>query len=709
MAKRAYFPILVLASSLLGLAGCNQDSGFTLALHSKAYSTGITVSGGPALDTYHRAGEGDVPYVKLSQYVNAVGDAMSYNPYSIAKNGTVFSVNYAESEEEGSPKHEVFRFDSSSDSVTYLNEARRQYRFWSSVDPFADGMEAVIVPNKEKMSFKRLWETRTVDFSKYGFKLYENGGDLYAPVGVFQSAFSDFAAPDGGKPLIFNGSDYYRLGSSTGVKASCLSSQLKFRYVDQSLLGISMGVTDAVIDPTLDFQPVTAAAGEKYRFESNNVTMPPFTPPKGGEKRKVLPDLKVRMSLTEDGKGSYSFIDLATGNAIDVPEVEIKTRAVQFFEDENAVTVALMPVVEGGQGDTMRIHKKETFFGSNARSKEYALYDFNLIRLHFGEYYGLHDRKLSFDTELAPYKDKLTSTSYDDYNDGMSQFLLRTVDDGHTSVTEYSVFGSSVFNTEERARVNSEYMGYRKKGLLNLNQSLKAAREIAQIKPGLQVVGNTAYLTFDEFISSSGSVTQYAGAPELYANSNTIAFAYSSLREVSTKYPEVKRVVYDLTCNSGGNVSTLPFLLATMSDDPTLGVFNYYSGEEVSAHYKVDLNGDEKFGQPDDTYKGKYDFFILTSPFSFSCANAFPGYARMARCAKIIGQKSGGGGSIVDQVYTASGYGYNSSSPLTFFTVDDEGVPVENDGGIPVDYEIPVSQFYNRTLLNSTLDKIQNK
>ena len=124
MAKRACFPILVLASSLLGLAGCNQDSGFILAVHSKAYSMGISATGAPSLDTYHRAGEGDVPYVKLSQYIVAAGDYLSFNPYSIAKNGSVFSVSYAEAEGEDSPKHEMFRFDTNTDSVTYLHDAK---------------------------------------------------------------------------------------------------------------------------------------------------------------------------------------------------------------------------------------------------------------------------------------------------------------------------------------------------------------------------------------------------------------------------------------------------------------------------------------------------------------------------------------------------------------------------------------------------------
>ena len=706
MAKRACFTLPAVAATLFCMTGCAQNGGFTLALNSKAFSMSISAQSAPSLDTYHREGEGDVPYVKLSQYAEALGDSMSHNPYSVQKEGSTFTVHYAESEREGAPKHALFRFDASDSSLTYLGGAKYQSRYYATVDPFADGNDKVFVPNKEKTTVKRLWETRTIDLTRYGFRLYGQGGELLAPFGLFQAAFTERASPEWPKPMVFNGRDYYLLNNSTGLKASCLSSKLNFRYVDQALQNLAGEVTDATVEPTLDFHPATPSKGEKYRLESNVVTMPEFTPPSGGEKAKHIPDLFVRMVLNEEGKGSYSFVESATGKPLELDAFGIKTRSMQFREDEDALSVALMPAVEGAPGDMIRIHKGETFFGRKTRSKEYATYDYNLIRLHFGEYYGLHDRKLPFDAEIAPYKERLTSTSYDEYNDGLTEFLLRTVDDGHTSIEEYSLFGSKTFGPEERGKSN-EYLGYRKKGLYDIKDALEAYRAAAKIQPGLQVVGDTAYLTFDSFMGSSNAVTDYTLPADQYATGNTPAFAYAALKEVSTKHPEVKRVVYDLTCNGGGDVSALPFLLATMSADPVCTTFNYYAGEVVDAHYKVDLNGDGKFGEAGDTYQGKYDFYILTSALSFSCANAFPGYAKAMKCATIVGERSGGGGSMVDTVYTVSGYCFHSSSILSFATRDGQGNTIENDAGIPVDYRIPPSSFYNREAINASLDKLR--
>ena len=74
MNKRNLFPLLVLSTACLGLVGCNAGGdGLTLALESKAYSTGINPQSAVSLQTFHKAGDGDVPYVKLSQYLAAVG------------------------------------------------------------------------------------------------------------------------------------------------------------------------------------------------------------------------------------------------------------------------------------------------------------------------------------------------------------------------------------------------------------------------------------------------------------------------------------------------------------------------------------------------------------------------------------------------------------------------------------------------------------
>ena len=708
MKMRKTLPLLVLSGALLSLVGCgaSQDNGLTLALNSKAYIAGTSPSSGVAMETYHSSKDGDVPYVKLSQYCDALGSNHNFNPYSVTHKDGVYSVFRIQGEEETSPKQEMFRFTPASNSVTYLPGSKIQYRIFDSYDTYADGMGDHTVPNKEKTTRTRLWESRTIDFGKYDLKIYEQNGEVIAPFGLLQAVFSERAAPDGPKAMIFNGRDYYATSVMLGNAASCLSSSLYFRLTDSDMLDIAMSITDAEVPHVFDFSPVTAGQGEKYRFETGKVVTPEFTPPGAQQKSKAIPDFKIRLTLDAKGEGKYTFINATTDQPFEIDALSIKTRNVKYLEDEEALNLGILASKEGKKDAMLRIHKKDTFYRKGERSKEYATYDYNLTRLHFGEYYGLHSRKLTFDTLIAPYKDKICSTSYADYNEGMSRFLLETVDDGHTSVVGYSMFGDKILDKAESAKVKG-YNGYRKKGLLDLQKTLKAYRAAAGVPAGLQVVGDTAYLAFDQFDAGAGNVTTYTETPNTYLDSNTIAFVYTAMKEVATNHKEVKRIVYDLTANGGGNVAALPFILATMTDDPALPTYNYYSGEFVDAHYQVDLNGDGKFGTPEDTYKGKYQFFILTSPMSFSCGNALPSFAKINKYATIIGQRSGGGGSIVDQVVTVSGFEFNSSSLISFPAKDETGNYIENDAGIPVDYPIEINSFYNRTLINSTLDQLK--
>ena len=140
-----------------------------------------------------------------------------------------------------------------------------------------------------------------------------------------------------------------------------------------------------------------------------------------------------------------------------------------------------------------------------------------------------------------------------------------------------------------------------------------------------------------------------------------------------------------------------------MTDDPFITVKNTVTGEISDVHYKIDLDQNGTKGQSGDTYKGQYNFYVLTSNFSFSCANAFPTFAKKGGMAKIIGQQSGGGACCVGGFVTASGTNIQSSSCWQFGTYSG-GTWTDNDGGVPVDYTLPVSSFYN----DNTLDTFVN-
>ena len=68
--------------------------------------------------------------------------------------------------------------------------------------------------------------------------------------------------------------------------------------------------------------------------------------------------------------------------------------------------------------------------------------------------------------------------------------------------------------------------------------------------------------------------------------------------------------------------------------------------------------------------------------------------------------KSAGGASGVDYFTTPSGFELRCSSCMTEACLDSNGNFIENDKGIPVDYEIAESLWYNRIALNAELDKL---
>ena len=172
---------------------------------------------------------------------------------------------------------------------------------------------------------------------------------------------------------------------------------------------------------------------------------------------------------------------------------------------------------------------------------------------------------------------------------------------------------------------------------------------------------------------------------------------------------EVKHVIFDLSCNTGGMVIAMPFLLGLMKKDFHINSYNYYVKDLSQRHYRLDLNGKGVFGEDSDTYEGKYSFCVFTSRCSFSCSNTFPGAAKYNKAAIIIGKGSADGESGVDYFTTPSGFDLRCSSCMTEAFELEDGAFLENDKGITVDYEIGEQYWYSRALLNTKLDEIQNQ
>ena len=133
-----------------------------------------------------------------------------------------------------------------------------------------------------------------------------------------------------------------------------------------------------------------------------------------------------------------------------------------------------------------------------------------------------------------------------------------------------------------------------------------------------------------------------------------------------------------------------------------------HTGSTVEFHFDVDLNGDGVFGGEGDTFKGKYNFAVMTSPASFSAGNITPAFAKTFGFAKIIGLPSAGGPCPVATRTDSFGFSYRTSAQLHYPCVVD-GKYLSNDQGVPVDIPLEAEDFFNvpkiDTILNNAFQK----
>ncbi len=112
-------------------------------------------------------------------------------------------------------------------------------------------------------------------------------------------------------------------------------------------------------------------------------------------------------------------------------------------------------------------------------------------------------------------------------------------------------------------------------------------------------------------------------------------------------------------------MGALTAVLGFMSPDGEVNLtYNHTLNQNYcSEWYHVDTNLDGKFDARDG-FGGQYDFYVLTSGFSYSCGNAMPFFAQVDGLAKIIGEQPGGCDCSVAPFLDAYGHvarmsGYN--------------------------------------------------
>ena len=331
---------------------------------------------------------------------------------------------------------------------------------------------------------------------------------------------------------------------------------------------------------------------------------------------------------------------------------------------------------------------------SSYRTDTTADYTYNELCFNIDHFYGLkEDRgidKIDTVIERMGLKDDLLSLNSRTYETAMQQFVGRYYADGHSGYTLNSPFQSNFGYNEYYSALSENQREIRLNEAIYENYS---RRWPSGKGAGITFYGNTAIVIFDTFVKGSNTkgVDVSSQSYNSLHNSCSSLFFKKAFLDIKN-HGGITKVVFDITCNGGGMVDALPWLEAYMTDDPFITFKNTVTGEVADNHYTVDLNQDGVINE-NDTYKGQYDFYILTSNYSFSCANAFATVAKAGGFAKIIGQRSGGGACVVAGFATASGTIIRNSGVWQLGMYGNSRS--SNDAGIPVDYELSPEDFYN--------------
>lgn len=634
--------------------------------------------GSSPLATYRHADLGEAPYVELEQYVNVLSEntiiagakyeKLADHLYGISQNGaTVMTLN---------PETDQLIVK----NLDFANLMGNVRNHDIGQDPAGSSdLPENAVHGSAKTKLIGTLNDEVIDMAKYNFDMVESQGKLYFPYQPVSSVIARNSAFD----FLYNGSDFY-IGSTLsaplsnlmpGAAVSCYATEGKFIFADALYVKV---------DPVGE---------EKYRFYAES-----------------------------DGK-AFSF---KKDGVVELLQVASKTDAgtpvasgftLSYEEEQEGLYIKFASNINEQYISVAKIPNSKTYFDAKERPVSVAQHSLDILRFQFDNLYGLKEELFkktgatSFDglIDKLNLRQRLLSSDSMVYDEALCEFLMGTVDDAHTTYNMRSIFsGLPKAGVKEMASAKT---GPRRGGLFEKMSAYSELRK--QSLPeganphGLFFSGETAVIRFDQFAEGAGKVLNSKGgwAPTTddigasFATSTTEGM-YLSVQEIK-KHSEVKNVVVDLTVNGGGAVLTLPYLAALWTDDPHIMVKEIGAGIVKDYHYDVDFNRNGIFGEPEDTLKGQYEFFVLTSDFSFSCGNSYPTIA-YADGVKVIGKQSGGGACPVSSMCDGSGTIYNSSMPRYFVYPDGKGGYINNDSGIPIKsgYELNSDSWYDLAKLN---------
>ncbi len=341
------------------------------------------------------------------------------------------------------------------------------------------------------------------------------------------------------------------------------------------------------------------------------------------------------------------------------------------------------------------------------RSRAMADYSYAELCLALDSLYGLKDSH-SF-TDFDSLFDQtglfmgLKSTDPAEADEALYRLITLHLDDLHSNFTMPSPLNDPALLHEFR-----EQSGEGQAEALFVRQYIRylTARHAARPDgiPAYEEVGNTAYITFDQFEGIPDSVDYYEIAPTAEAE-DTIGIMLYAYSQIMREGSPVENVVLDLSCNTGGDADTAVFTISAFLGEGYVSILDTLSGGMATGNYEIDINLD---GQFDDGDLGLLDkkLFCLTSPVSFSCGNLVPNVFKNSNMVTLLGRTSGGGSCLVLPMSTADGTAFQISGFLRL-AFPKNGSFYDIDQGAAPDFTLsdPAS-YYDREALTEYINNL---
>lgn len=356
------------------------------------------------------------------------------------------------------------------------------------------------------------------------------------------------------------------------------------------------------------------------------------------------------------------------------------------------------------------------------RSKELAEYTYHELCMYLDMQYGLKDQHniTSFDeyfTTTGLIKD-LKSTDGQVFDRALAKLVISYFDDIHSAYRQNSAYAGKDFREsldweKENDCARRRSYAYDKK-IASYRKDAGLMSDDGRIVNGYEEIGDTAYITFDEFLSA---MTDYysmvdedgtINMEELEAcyDQDTFGLVIYSNAMIRRDNSPIKKVVIDLSGNGGGAANAAAYLSAWVLGSSSINSRNYTTHSVRSFDYRVDTNLDGEITSEDSLDLDSLDVYCLISTSSFSCGNLVPSMFKSDGRVTLLGQKTGGGACVVAYSAAADGTIFRISGTTELCIVKNGSYYSVDEGVEPDIYFKHIDKFYDRKWLTEYLNSI---